>query len=203
MIATNTITAEKIAIGDFNNYCVLPFNKTAGGPNGGTWQCYYIDKSTLNHSTLSNKLTAVKQGDKFRVTGTLWCATAGQGVSVLCCMRDSSGSLLSSTAATYKVTSASTYESFSLELSVPSIPTNFSYASFKIQLTDENSPVWVYGLGIHKMASGELIVDGASPMKIRQAAIDEGYKPLVIDGINKVLQGVTTLEEVNKKVILY
>ena len=117
-------------------------------------------------------MTAVKQGDKFRVTGTLWCATAGQGVSVLCCMRDSSGSLLSSTNATYKVTSASTYESFSLELSVPSIPTNFSYASFKIQLTDENSPVWVYGLGIHKMASGELIVDGAiTAGKINASAV--------------------------------
>lgn len=49
----------------------------------------------------------------------------------------------------------------------------------------------------------ELIVQGESSLSIRQTAIKEGYKPLAVDGINKVLQGMTTLEEINKKVIIY
>jgi len=49
----------------------------------------------------------------------------------------------------------------------------------------------------------ELIINGASSLEVRRQALKDGYRPLVVDGINKVLQGVTTLEEVNKKVILY
>lgn len=49
----------------------------------------------------------------------------------------------------------------------------------------------------------ELIINGASSLEVRRQALKDGYRPLVVDGVNKVLQGVTTLEEVNKKVILY
>ena len=49
----------------------------------------------------------------------------------------------------------------------------------------------------------ELIINGASSLEIRKQALKDGYRPLVVDGINKVIQGITTLEEVNKKVILY
>lgn len=49
----------------------------------------------------------------------------------------------------------------------------------------------------------ELIINGSSSLEIRKLAIEQGYKPLAIDGINKVLKGETTLEEVNKKIILY
>lgn len=49
----------------------------------------------------------------------------------------------------------------------------------------------------------ELIVKGESSLDIRQEAIKQGYRPLAIDGINKVLKGLTTLEEINKKVMIY
>ena len=49
----------------------------------------------------------------------------------------------------------------------------------------------------------EQIIQGASSLSIRQTALNEGFIPLSIDGINKVLQGVTTLEELNKKVAIY
>lgn len=49
----------------------------------------------------------------------------------------------------------------------------------------------------------EAIIKGMSSLEIRKIAIQQGYKPLVIDGISKVLEGKTTLEEVNKKVIIY
>ena len=49
----------------------------------------------------------------------------------------------------------------------------------------------------------ELISNGASSIKIKQEALMGEYRPLVVDGINKVLQGYTTLEELNKKLVLY
>jgi len=49
----------------------------------------------------------------------------------------------------------------------------------------------------------ELISEGASSIRIKQEALKGTYRPLVIDGINKILQGYTTLEELNKKLVLY
>ncbi len=47
----------------------------------------------------------------------------------------------------------------------------------------------------------ELIVKGASTIEIRQEAINEGYKPLLVDGIHKVVDGITTLDELNDKLL--
>ena len=47
------------------------------------------------------------------------------------------------------------------------------------------------------------IVNGKSSMEIRDKALEQGYKPLVIDGINKVIQGRTTLQELNKKLLIF
>lgn len=164
MLSANTVTAEKIAIGDFNNYCILPYNKTnVGGPNNSKCNAHYIESGTggLNGSSISNKITSIKSGDKFRVTGVMWSETASKGVSIVCCMRDNTGKLITSSKVIYNVTTASTYEEFSLELTVPNKPTGFAYMDFKIQLTDTTCPIWIYSLGIYKMASGELIVNGA------------------------------------------
>jgi type II secretory ATPase GspE/PulE/Tfp pilus assembly ATPase PilB-like protein len=45
----------------------------------------------------------------------------------------------------------------------------------------------------------DLISSDASPGEIRKAAFECGYRPLVVDAFNKVLQGVTTITEVKKK----
>ena len=49
----------------------------------------------------------------------------------------------------------------------------------------------------------ELIANDASTLKIKEAAIKASYKPLVIDGINKVMSGLTTLQELNKKLVIF
>lgn len=49
----------------------------------------------------------------------------------------------------------------------------------------------------------DLIVKGASTIEIRKKAIENDYRPLVIDGIHKVLSGFTTLEELNRQLIIY
>ena len=48
----------------------------------------------------------------------------------------------------------------------------------------------------------ELIVNNAS-MEIKKVAMNGGYKPLVVDGIKKILAGTTNLQELNNKLALY
>ncbi len=49
----------------------------------------------------------------------------------------------------------------------------------------------------------ELITNNASTLKIKEQAIKKTYKPLIIDGINKVINGVITLQELNKKLVIF
>lgn len=49
----------------------------------------------------------------------------------------------------------------------------------------------------------ELVIKGESSLEIRKRAMEEGYKPLVIDGFNKILNGYTTLKELNSKLVIY
>ena len=49
----------------------------------------------------------------------------------------------------------------------------------------------------------EMIMSGKSSLEIRQEALKHGYRPLVVDGINKIIEGKTTLEELNKKLLIY
>ena len=49
----------------------------------------------------------------------------------------------------------------------------------------------------------EAIMNGKSSIEIRKEALKQTYRPLVTDGINKVIQGFTTLEEINKKLLIY
>lgn len=49
----------------------------------------------------------------------------------------------------------------------------------------------------------ELIVKGASTIEIRNKALEQNYRPLVVDGLHKVLGGYTTLEELNRQLVLY
>ena len=49
----------------------------------------------------------------------------------------------------------------------------------------------------------ELIMQGASSIEIKKKALEGSYQPLIIDGINKVLKGNTTIEELNKKLVVY
>ena len=47
------------------------------------------------------------------------------------------------------------------------------------------------------------IMNGKSSIEIRQEALKQGYKPLVTDGIKKVIEGHTTLDELNRKLLIY
>ena len=49
----------------------------------------------------------------------------------------------------------------------------------------------------------ELIMNGTSSIEIKKVALKSGYRPLCIDGIHKVLSGVTNLEELNRKILMF
>ena len=49
----------------------------------------------------------------------------------------------------------------------------------------------------------QLIMEGKSSIEIRKKAMEKSYRPLIVDGINKVLKGETNLEELNKKLIIF
>ncbi len=49
----------------------------------------------------------------------------------------------------------------------------------------------------------ELIMNGASSIEIKRHALEENYTPLCVDGINKILDGYTNLEELNRKILLF
>lgn len=49
----------------------------------------------------------------------------------------------------------------------------------------------------------ELIMDGKSSIEIRKKALEKEYRPLIIDGVSKVIKGETNLSELNKKLIIF
>ena len=48
-----------------------------------------------------------------------------------------------------------------------------------------------------------LIAENGSVMDIRNVALKNGYVPLIVDGINRVIDGTTNLQEINNKLALY
>ena len=49
----------------------------------------------------------------------------------------------------------------------------------------------------------KLIVDNKSSIEIKKLAMEQGYLPLVVDGIKKVIDGTTNLQELNNKLAIY
>ena len=49
----------------------------------------------------------------------------------------------------------------------------------------------------------ELISQDESTLKITEQALKNGYKPLLVDGIQKVIEGYTNLDEINRKLHIY
>lgn len=48
----------------------------------------------------------------------------------------------------------------------------------------------------------QLIINNESTIEIKKEALKGNYRPFVVDGINKVIDGITTLDELNKKLLL-
>ena len=49
----------------------------------------------------------------------------------------------------------------------------------------------------------DLISQGESTLRIKEEAMKYGYKPLIVDGIEKVLAGITNIDELNRKLRIF
>ena len=49
----------------------------------------------------------------------------------------------------------------------------------------------------------DLITADSSSMQIKEQAMNGTYRPLIVDGISKVLSGETNLNELNRKLRIY
>ena len=49
----------------------------------------------------------------------------------------------------------------------------------------------------------ELIMNGASSIEIKKHALLGNYRPLCVDGLNKVISGITNLDELNRKILIF
>ena len=49
----------------------------------------------------------------------------------------------------------------------------------------------------------DLISQGESTLRIKEEAMKYGYKPLIVDGIKKVLAGITNIDELNRKLRIF
>lgn len=49
----------------------------------------------------------------------------------------------------------------------------------------------------------EMVINNASTLEIRDEALKEGYRPLLVEGIKRVIDGTTTLNELNSKLLFY
>ena len=61
----------------------------------------------------------------------------------------------------------------------------------------------VFEVLIMNMEIREAIAHDKSSLEIKKIAEDSGYKPLAVDALVKVVNGLTTLEEINKKLMLF
>ena len=49
----------------------------------------------------------------------------------------------------------------------------------------------------------EMIMAGKSSIEVRKKALEQDYRPLLIDGINKAIAGITNFDELNRKLLIY
>ena len=176
-LKANSILAEKIAIGDFTNYVVIPTNSTFTGTSGSTEGyevCSIKGSEKYNHANISNKLYGINGGDKFRVKAMIKSDTVGSRLDITCCWRNANNEIVSSSTIYGTVSSANTWTEINEIITVPSRPSGASYVRFKINIQAEQyRRIYVERLNITRMYSGELIVDGSiTSIKLSADAID-------------------------------
>ena len=49
----------------------------------------------------------------------------------------------------------------------------------------------------------ELIANAASTYDIRKKGLEQGYRPLIVEGIKRVVEGITTMDELDDKLVIY
>ena len=94
-------------------------------------------------------------------------------------------------------------EQYGLDIDLKNAKTYDTIGCEKCNYTGYYDRIGIFEVLIIDDKIKQLIVEGASSIKIKEEALKGNYKPLIVDGINKVLEGQTTLQELNNKLIIY
>lgn len=173
MIATNTVTAEKMAIGDFNNYSQLQKGKGIETSKGsatwadasGEWYTY----STNLPLTVDKTNNAFKHGDKVNFQVKIWI---GQNTTVpmgiwFC---NSSNQTVCSTVSNRTLTAGWNTVNFDLDLNNENIN---KCPYMQILINNGGEYIAMKDASVLKKFGGELIVDGSvTANKIHADAIN-------------------------------
>lgn len=172
-IKTNTITASRIAVGDWTNYAtvnehsqesMLPTSFKFGGTKrfnpSGTWELQRYDYTKSNYLMLCDYTpNCFKAGDKLCFQFQFYSDVNGTK-SVAIYFYDSNKNYLSAVGVDF-TSSYRTWVDKSITLSIGSIPQNTQYFILGFDMHNTTNNDVVRKCSVRKMMTGDMIVDGA------------------------------------------
>lgn len=177
-LKTGTVTASKIAVGDFTNYVIDPTFELGFYQNSGSFS---IDSTVKHSGSKSMKMAAgatsntefklndyksfpILAGESFYVEWWGYRDNANQPARISIRIRNSAGDILThDLSASYNMTTTATNQTwvkYSCELT--STYTGYGEICFKLATANTLTGNWyIDDVVVRRMASGEMIVDGA------------------------------------------
>ena len=175
-IQANTITANKIAIGDFNNYCDLRYGYDSGiswAPLNWNSGGYWNNDPTKDYVQLNRdgKTHAFNNNDSINFTFDFWIDKSTTLLMGLW-YYDGSASYLGCNYTQQAVTTLSTWHTISKNVTVSGLPTGTRYVRVLLYLGGTGYSIAIKNIKVFRRNGGELIVDGAiTAAKIASGAI--------------------------------
>jgi hypothetical protein len=183
MIATNTVTANKIAVGDFNNYSQLQKGRNLTNTYGNAiWSEVNAEWTTSNAYfplTLDNTDNAFNVGDKINIKCSVW-VNQSANLPIGVWFYDSNKTNTGSNTSTKTINAGWNHLDFELILNHDSIKKS---PYMQILIKTEGNSIAVKDVVITRKISGEMLVDGAITANKLHADAINGKK---ITGVNIV-----------------
>ena len=183
MIATNTVTANKIAIGDFNNYSQLQKGRNLTNSYGNAiWSESNAEWTTSNAYfpfTLDNTDNAFNVGDKINIKCSVW-VNQSASLPIGVWFYDSNKVNTGTNTSTKAINAGWNHLNFELTLSHDNIKKS---PYMQILIKTEGNTIAVKDVVITRKVSGEMLVDGAITADKLHADAINGKK---ITGVNIV-----------------
>ena len=181
MIATNTITANKIAVGDFNNYSQLQKGRNLTNTYGNAiWSEANAEWTTSNAYfpfTLDNTDNAFNVGDKINIKCSVW-VNQSASLPIGVWFYDSNKVNTGSNTSTKAINAGWNHLNFELTLSHDSIKKS---PYMQILIKTEGNSIAVKDVVVTRKVSGEMLIDGAVTASKLHADAINGKKITGVD----------------------
>lgn len=181
MIATNTITANKIAVGDFNNYSQLQKGRNLTNSYGNAiWSEANAEWTTSNAYfpfTLDNTDNAFNVGDKINIKCSVW-VNQSASLPIGVWFYDSNKVNTGTNTSTKAINAGWNHLNFELTLSHDSIKKS---PYMQILIKTEGNSIAVKDVVVTRKVSGEMLIDGAVTASKLHADAINGKKITGVD----------------------